>query len=345
MKKSLIALAVAGALTAPMIAQADATLYGIAQFRGVAEDDKSFNSKMAKTRLGVKGTVDNDIEGLTTGFQFEWEFDGNGSATSATNSSSVAMRKSNVYMKGDFGILSLGRQNNPANPAEAMTDILGNDSAAFHMNPDRLGNVVAYVTPTFGGFHAVAAVISEGSSDTDSDALGADDVDATVLAVNWAGAGFGVAAAITNVEGGTTTANVDGSAVTYSASADAFVATTAAAEVADFDIITAGVNYTGIENVYLAASYSKKDTDGTSVEPETIDLAASYTMGKTTLAAIYSVHDTDVSGEDDQEQFLVGVRYALGAKASVGVDYASYNSDAEDAGKNDTLTLEYTLSF
>ena len=73
MKKSIIALAVAGALTAPL-AQADATLYGVAQFRLIDQDEKSLNAQMAKTRLGVKGTVDNDIEGLTTGFQFEWEF-------------------------------------------------------------------------------------------------------------------------------------------------------------------------------------------------------------------------------------------------------------------------------
>ncbi|WP_315980367.1 hypothetical protein [Aliamphritea spongicola] len=39
-EKSIIALAVAGALTAPL-AQADATLYGVAQFRLIDQDEKA----------------------------------------------------------------------------------------------------------------------------------------------------------------------------------------------------------------------------------------------------------------------------------------------------------------
>ena len=39
MKKSLIALAVAGALTAPVIAQADATLYGSLRAKVVSADE------------------------------------------------------------------------------------------------------------------------------------------------------------------------------------------------------------------------------------------------------------------------------------------------------------------
>ena len=42
----------------------------------------------------------------------------------------------------------------------------------------------------------------------------------------------------------------------------------------------------------------------------------------------------------DEDQVLVGVRYKLGAKASVGVDYATFSETSKD-----TLVLEYTLSF
>ncbi|WP_421869943.1 porin [Motiliproteus sp.] len=318
MKKSLIALAVAGALTAPMIAQADATLYGVAQYRGIAKDDSTFENKMAKTRLGVKGTVDNDIEGLTTGFQFEWEFSGNGDIDATTDSADVSVRKSNVYLKGDFGIVALGRMNNPANAAEAKTDILGNDSAFGHMVPDRVGRAAGYITPTFSGFEAYIVAGADGAAEDRVAGDENNDVDALVYGVNYSGMGFGASVGVLDLPEAT-----DGAG--------------------DITITTFGLSYDGIENLYLGATYSDKDDDTAAADLDTTSLAASYSFGKVTLAGIYTIRDED--GAEEQKQTLVGVRYALGAKASVGVDYAFYDSDAEAAGNKDTLVLEYTLSF
>ena len=104
MKKSLIALTIAGAMTAPMLVQADTTLYGEAQFRLTDADNTDLNAEMSTTRLGVKGTVDNDIDGLITGFQIEWDFAADAaSGTASTSSADVAVRKSLVFLKGDWG--------------------------------------------------------------------------------------------------------------------------------------------------------------------------------------------------------------------------------------------------
>ena len=317
MKKQLIALAVAGALTAPMIAQADATLYGTAQYRGVKAKDTSFDNKMAKTRLGVKGTVDNDIEGLTTGFQFEWEFSGNGAITGTTDSAATSVRKSQVYMKGGFGIAAFGRQNNPVNAAEAMTDILGNDSAAFHQVPDRIGKSAAYISPMFGGAEVYVGVGADGEAKPSKSA------DVTLYGVNWSGMGFGVSAGVVDV-------------------ADQPALST---PIAGLKMTSVGVSYSGVENLYVAANMTKNEADaGGSAEATNVDVAASYTIGKVTLAAIHAQYEP-TKNATKQKQTLVGVRYALGAKASVGVDYASYNAAAETAGSKDTLVLEYTLSF
>src|SRR5690554_386363 len=71
MKKSLIALAVAGAMTAPMVAQADATLYGSFRAGLAFQDDKSADLRDESSRIGIKGTVDLGLEN-TKGL-FHWE--------------------------------------------------------------------------------------------------------------------------------------------------------------------------------------------------------------------------------------------------------------------------------
>ncbi|MFT6916999.1 MAG: putative porin [Motiliproteus sp.] len=328
MKKSLIALAVASALTVPMIAQADATLYGVAQYRGIAADNTSFENQMAKTRLGVKGTVDNDIEGLTTGYQFEWEFAGNQQGSPSSSSSTdftvdvsaspstitvtdtvandVNMRKSLVYVKGGFGQLTMGTQNNPGN-AEGKTDIMGRQSGQYAQMPDRISQAVAYYTPSMGGFIASAAFTADGAADgTATD----DNVDVSIFGLNWSGAGVGLAAGVADIKDTGTISNV-------------------------------GVSYSGVENLYVAVSYSKSDEDDVLVDDvKVMDIAAAYSMGKTTLTALHTTQDD--GSADDASMTGVGVAYALGASAAIGVDYYDFN--AED-GSNDEIVLQYTVSF
>lgn len=321
MKKSLIALAVAGALTAPMIAQADATLYGVAQFRGISQDDSSFNSQMAKTRLGVKGTVDNDIDGLTTGFQFEWEFDGNGGNTSSTNSGDVALRKSNVYMAGDFGTFAFGRMNNPVEAAEGKRVVLGRHGDNWALVPDRISRHVAYISPNFGGANVYVAVGSEGASD----AAGSDDADTTTFGLDWSGMGVAFSAGYHNID---SPATGDDAA----------------------EITSVGASYSGIENVYIGASWSNLDPEAKSTSAAEIDtwgVGATYTMGKVKLIADYETTEEDYSDRElEGSKIGLGVAYMLGAKANVAVEYFEFDSDAEDElGAKDTLVLQYTLSF
>ena len=320
MKKSIIALAVAGALTAPMIAQADATLYGVAQFRATDRDQSTLDFKMAKTRLGVKGTVDNDIEGLTTGFQFEWEFNGNGTITGSTASDNTTVRKSLVYMKGGFGQLTFGRQNNPVNQGEAMTDILGQESAWGHVTPDRIGKAVTYVSPSFGGFSAYAGAGADGAAETAGNTN--ENLDVTAVGASWAGMGINLTGGVVNKKNTVVGGN------------DKVKQT------------VLGASYSGVENLYVAVSHSEEDaySGATKNEEKTLAVAASYTIDKVTLAAIHTTNEPSQNAAK-QKQTQVGVRYALGAKASVGVDYADYNSEAETAGNGDALVLEYTLAF
>ncbi|MEH6650721.1 MAG: porin [Motiliproteus sp.] len=316
MKKSLIALAVAGALTAPMIAQADATLYGVAQYRGIFQDDSSFKNNMAKTRLGVKGTVDNDIEGLTTGFQFEWEFKGD---NASSTDSAMNMRKSNVYLKGGFGNVVFGSQNNPLNATEGYA-VLGKSGDAYALVPDRVQNTAAYITPMFGGAEVYVALVADGAADTATESD--KDIDLTVVGFNWSGAGFGVSAGIMDESSNTSDS--------------------------DESLASVGVKFTGVENLYLAATYTAVDNDDKSTDEEMYGVGATYAMGKVKLMANYeaATDKTEAEADQDQSKIGLGVSYALGAKAAVAVEYFDFDSDAERiANKKDQLVLQYTLAF
>ena len=315
MKKSIIALAVAGALTAPL-AQADATLYGVAQFRLIDEDTKSLNADMAKTRLGVKGTVDNDVEGLETGFQFEWEFSGDeysGSIGSSGASASVSeLRKSLVYLKGDFGQVTFGKQNNPA-AVFKKADIMGRASANFAYVADRVGNSISYASPDLGGVQLLAGIVADGAADSTS-----EDVDTYTV-----GATFGIAGldlALTHLA-----TNKDGKNT-------------------DIDVTSFGVGYT-MGDLYLGASYSDRSADSASgvVDGDVTQVAASYGIGKTSVYGQYEALDND--GSETQSKVGLGVSYALGSSASVALETFAFDDDAEAAGNNDQTILQYTLSF
>ena len=136
MQKKLIALAIAGLVSAPAFAQSNVTIYGVADaglaagshgdtdFRGV------LSGVLSGSRIGFKGSEDlgNGLKGV---FVLEQGFDiGNGIASPAvggagsemaadygsadkTDGDSVFSRQAYVGLSGAFGTVSLGRQYAP----------------------------------------------------------------------------------------------------------------------------------------------------------------------------------------------------------------------------------------
>lgn len=313
MKKSLIALAVASAMAAPMAAQADATLYGVAQFRLKQASGAQLEAQMAKTRLGVKGTVDNDLAGVETGYQFEFWFDGNGTANNQSNN--VDVRLANAYMSGNFGTFTFGRQNNPA-AATKVTDILGSDSSALGYDNFnfRIGSSVSYTTPDLNGFKAFAGLVADsGANDADNDH--------TIFGGTVSAGNVGLTAAVqTNAE---TTNNAGNGS-----SATGFAATYAA------------------NNLYLAAEYHTVSFDNQAEDETYYALATSYSMDKVSVSAqVESVSDKEGTAGSNQGKWMVGAYYALGGAANVGLEYADYDDGAETAGMADQVVFQYTLSF
>lgn len=116
MQKKLIALAVAGLVSAPAFAQSNVTIYGVADAAiGVGEHgDNDFqgvvNGVLSGSRIGFRGTEDLG-NGLKAVFVLEQGFDiGNGNEHIDGKQFS---RQSFVGLGGAFGTVSLGRQYAP----------------------------------------------------------------------------------------------------------------------------------------------------------------------------------------------------------------------------------------
>jgi predicted porin len=196
MKKSVLALAVAAALAAPLAAQADTILYGSARVSVDYNDEKipSFNNDFTAlvistqtswdvvnndSRLGVLGIEDLG-GGLSAVYQYEFGVD----VTEGGNFESN--RPKYVGLKGGFGTLTLGTQETPYYHVAGVTDIfnsgktftgpfwLGGSFNGFKIDFSgdtsrgagsltRYDNSVYYTTPDFGGFSAEAMLVMNGT--------------------------------------------------------------------------------------------------------------------------------------------------------------------------------------
>jgi len=172
MKKSLIALAVLGAIAGAAQAQSSVTIYGIVD-TGIVYTSKavtatggtgskfSVNSGVIQgSRLGFKGVEDLG-GGLKALFQLEAGFNNdtgalNGQDKGATN---LFRRKSVVGLGGNFGSVLLGRQTDILDDVSQWTSIqdFGGVTGSVGHNLDRLegtrtNNSIRYNTPDLSGF-------------------------------------------------------------------------------------------------------------------------------------------------------------------------------------------------
>lgn len=176
-KKSLIAAAVLGAVAFSAQA-ADVTMYGLVDYgfayqhtdgdtpNGDAQNSFKMNSGMnSGSRFGLKGTEDLG-NGLTVGFVLENGFAADSGALSTEDT--LFDRESQLFLKGNFGTLSMGRVGQLAN-ATGSYGLLGKvspfssgwgDSVGMkYVMADGLGrmdNTITYVSPNFAGVNVYA---------------------------------------------------------------------------------------------------------------------------------------------------------------------------------------------
>jgi len=169
MNKKLIALAVAAAL-APAAALADSgnvVIYGVAHVSydnistGASGQDTLNRISSNSSRIGFKGTEDLG-NGLSAIWQMEQQIGLDSAAANATPRNQFVGLSSKT-----MGTLLAGTHDTPYKLATGGLDVFGDTIADYNtiignvngtnVRDLRLGNVVAYITPTWSGFHAAIA--------------------------------------------------------------------------------------------------------------------------------------------------------------------------------------------
>lgn len=182
MQKKLIALAVAGLVSAPAFAQSNVQIYGVVD-AGVgfaSGDDNKFrgvnSGLLSASRIGFRGTEDLG-NGLKAVFQLEYGINVD------TGDGITGARQSFVGLQGGFGFVGLGRQYSPGHNMLGSLDHFGGSSGfAPHLKlsnapgatianggPGRINNAISYKSPNMSGF-TVEAMYAFGEDADQADA-------------------------------------------------------------------------------------------------------------------------------------------------------------------------------
>jgi predicted porin len=165
MKKSLLALAVLGAIAGSAAAQTNVTVYGLVDIGVVRESGGPAAGATTKltggiangSRFGFRGTEDLG-GGLTALFTLESGYQPD---TGVMGQGGLLLgRQAFVGLQGGFGTIKLGRQYTPIDVVLGSIDPFGNGLTGKAVNVfargyvSRFNNGILYSTPKFGGFSA-----------------------------------------------------------------------------------------------------------------------------------------------------------------------------------------------
>ena len=305
MQKKLIALAVAGLVSAPAFAQSNVTIYGIADaymgFGSHGDNDVAAvqSGGLSGSRIGFRGTEDIG-NGLKAVFTLEQGFNiDNGNE--AVNGKQFS-RQAFVGLAGGFGAVTFGRQYAPGYDFQYDSTV----SSAFSPQAILSGGVGSTIAPT--------------------NAARWDNS----VAYNGSFSGLKVRA-IYAMGDGESTATTAAAPGTWS-------------DPSDDDRAGLGIEYgngplkVGAVYHYLADSVGTAATD----DSQEWLVGGSYNFGVVTLLASYQ--DFEALGNDrgdDGDIWQVGLVVPVGAAGNVHLAYGELDSDLADA-KSKSYTLAYT---
>ena len=348
MQKKLIALAVAGLASTGALAQANVTVYGVAdasfdvvRISGDANNELGNTTRVStnSSLLGFKG-AESLGNGLTAVFQYE-------SSVGFDNAGALgATRDSYVGLAGGFGTVVLGNLTGPTRALGSAVDVnagatgigantaligkLGNNllgttdtsgnyaggstcarnSTCASIFDTRWKNAIAYVSPSFAGLNAtVAYVANENKAFHNS---GADGANTT---------GYDVGVKYAN---GPAMA-----AVTYNA-----VSVGNAADLKVSDLRVGGSYNFGMASVRALFDLARADNfGGNKVTQAVYGFGATFnvTPASKLLGQVYVARDLKVNGSSADDTgaklFEVGVEHSLSKRTMLKATYAMINND------------------
>ncbi|WP_217125419.1 porin [Hydrogenophilus thiooxidans] len=340
MQKKLIALAVAGLVAAPAMAQSNVTIYGLVDVGvshrsdniapGVGSKFSVDSGIQSGNRLGFKGTEDLG-NGLKAGFVLETGF--GIEQPEFRNGSPLFGRQAFVTLSGGFGTLAVGRVYTPQFNLLSSVDPFGFGTVGemnnLYQTDVRVDNTVAYISPSFSGLTVTAAYVNHlagaetAGNDNDTRVFALSPVyknGPILLGLNYH--------KIDPQAAGAASLDVWDIAGSY----DFGVAKVAAAygnrEVNATDernswMLGVTVPVSGAGRVLASYNYTKRDVSGTSVDPKSTQWAIGYEHDlskRTNLYVAYadisnkkgataSVGDSSNGGAGYQNGFNIGIRH------------------------------------
>lgn len=355
MKKTLIALAVAGTFAAPAFAAtSNVDVYGKVR---VSVDNITAGNTAAGgnndgwqiadrvSRIGFKGSED-----LGGGLKALWQIEQQITLDAGGTLGGAGLRNTFVGVNGGFGTVIVGRHDTPyklAGSADLFADTIADSQASgtgiIGRNgfDTRAANTVAYVSPTFSGFHFAAAVVpgeeniagAGAAAGFGNDARGL--MDAYSLAGIYSNGPLNVSVAYENYDKDTNTV-VGGAAATDS----------------DMNAVKFNVGYT-MGDIKLGYTYERSDDQyaNTAANPQSTDkahlLSAAYGMGPITLMAQYGRFNDSANGAtqaaNDLTRWVLGANYSLSKRTSAYVAYMNDNYKlANESSQNATAAVRDT---
>ncbi|MGD8811914.1 MAG: porin [Thioalkalispiraceae bacterium] len=180
MNKKIIALAVAGALAAPLAAQAEVKVYGKVHVNagtyeetvGGATVEDNFQINSYASRFGVKGShaLDGDLKAT---YKLEWEVNPD---NEGVKDLTINNRNQYVGLKGGFGEVRVGTHDTPLKMVQGKFDQFGDTladlkNAGSQDGEHRLENVIAYLGKAGNLSFAAAVIPGEGDGTTAGDSV------------------------------------------------------------------------------------------------------------------------------------------------------------------------------
>ena len=330
MKKSIIAMAVAGALAVPAIASADATLYGSLRVLADKTDNQKVNTSNVGSRLGVRGTVDLGLQETVGIYQVEMRFDPIGSGTGTVDGDNNVRRGGQSYIgaTGGWGTAVAGVLDHPTENIDTVTDMTTfyDETLTDGYADSQITNTVAYVSPDMSGFKVTVGTVIAGGTKEDGDGSVGSEIRNARSNID----GYQIGAAFTGVE------NLKLQAAYGRISKDA-------------NLTVQNHNKWGVAAEYslaafdLAAKYTRvkyKEVDGDDSKERSYGFAGKYNINETLSAALmYTTTKLDDEKRAKATQFEVANKMGNG---SVAAGYVDRN---RAAGSDDTFYVGYRLNF
>lgn len=333
MKKQLLALAVGSLIAAPSIATANngPTVYGKinASFENVDDgSDDAWELRSNASRIGVKGDLDLDIDGLKAIYQAEFQIDVDDGNRGGSNNSPFSQR--NIFggfQHSQLGTLRAGKFDSPFKVSQRKIDQFGNlggDINSIVAGDERPSNIIQYSTPKLGDLVSVnLAFIPGEDAGTDRDGV-ADGISSSIVFDNgmlYASVGYD-----------------------SEMSTDVFDA--GDSMLVDAWHVAAKLNLNQFElGALYQVSENSEALPGGDVEDSTYILSAAFKIDRWKLKAQYGMTDLDRSN-DDLTLMALGADYKVGRNSKLFGYYA--NIEADVASRDDSyfgIGFEHNFSM